>query len=111
MFSQLPTRLLVLLFVITFGACQKQHDTSPAEEVAAAWLGRAPQGANRGTTNAAKHRSGTTSKTIDSPCGFSAIDGEIIGSDVWQHHTRQRAAHVAARTKEIDHEETHRRSL
>ena len=36
MFSQLPTRLLVLLFVITFGACQKQHDTSPAEEVAAA---------------------------------------------------------------------------
>ena len=35
MFSKLPTRLVMLLFVITFGACQKQ-DISPVEEIAVA---------------------------------------------------------------------------
>ena len=34
MFSKLPTRLVMLLFVITFGACQKQ-DISPMEEIVA----------------------------------------------------------------------------
>ena len=34
MFSKLPTRLVVLLFVITFGACQKKDIASP-EEIAA----------------------------------------------------------------------------
>jgi len=36
MHLQLSTRLVVLFFVITFGACQKQQDNSSVEEIATA---------------------------------------------------------------------------
>src|SRR6187402_2669072 len=36
MFLKLQTRVVVVLFVITLGACHKEQDTSPLEEIATA---------------------------------------------------------------------------
>ena len=94
----LPT--VALVFVATSAAVPGSSVTVivllwvmiAAEEVAAAWLGRMRRGAGRHRSIALYHRSGERPEILPPQSDSRATQRGVMGSDVWQHYTRQRVS-------------------